>query len=127
MDTCSGMHLNALITQVTQCYLGELTLNLLLIGVSPEQLQHILLLPLATLVLHPKTWNSAKLVEIRQVNHDSFIFQFSLARPDQPFGLPTGQHVFIRIRGKGTGEMIQRAYTPISEGHCVGTVDVLVK
>lgn len=77
--------------------------------------------------LHPKVWKPVKLIETRRVNHDSFVFRFSLSKADEVLGLPIGQHVFIRLRKKGTGEMIQRAYTPISKEDSSGVIDVLVK
>jgi len=51
-------------------------------------------------------------------------------------GLPIGQHVYVRLRRKVThkedaeivhGELVQRAYTPLSRPHDRGTVDLLIK
>lgn len=75
--------------------------------------------------LNPKNWQPITLNEIYQVNHDSFMFQFKLPGKEQALGLPVGQHVFVRMRSKNNGEMVQRAYTPVAHGP--GFVDFLVK
>jgi nitrate reductase (NAD(P)H) len=77
--------------------------------------------------LNPKKWKQAVLQDIKTVNHDSAIFRFSLQGADQPLGLPTGQHVFVRLKRKDTGEMIQRAYTPVSREDAAGHIDFLIK
>lgn len=83
----------------------------------------------------------AKLVSISKVNHDSRVFTFQLDRPDQPLGLPTGQHVYARLRRKVSpadaenvadgqqveGDLVQRAYTPISDDNQTGTLELLIK
>ena len=82
--------------------------------------------------LHPKVWKPTKLIKIEQVSSDTKLLRFSLDREDQPFGLPTGQHVFMRLRSKikdrdvVQGELLQRAYTPVSY-KSVGYVDFLIK
>jgi nitrate reductase (NAD(P)H) len=38
-----------------------------------------------------------------------------------------GQHVFVRLRRKTTGELVQRAYTPVLKRDENGVVDLLVK
>jgi nitrate reductase (NAD(P)H) len=77
--------------------------------------------------LDPKRWKQATLVDISRVNHDSSIFRFSLQGADQSLGLPTGQHVYVRLKRKDTGEMVQRAYTPISAEDATGFIDFLIK
>lgn len=89
-------------------------------------------------------WKGAKLISIKRVNHDSCVYRFALDRPDQPLGLPTGQHVYVRLRRKpraasripGTdvdctviegGDLVQRAYTPVSMPGAIGFIDLLVK
>lgn len=77
--------------------------------------------------LDPKRWKKTRLMEVTEVNHDSRNFRFSLQSPEQPLGLPCGQHVFVRLRRKDTGEMVQRAYTPVSRQDAVGHIDYLIK
>ncbi|GAA5984122.1 hypothetical protein JCM10908_006059 [Rhodotorula pacifica] len=79
-------------------------------------------------------WKSAKLVSIETVNHDSRVYRFALEHEDQPLGLPVGQHVYARMRRKvtaaettGEGEMVQRAYTPVSKQGAKGYLDLLIK
>ncbi|KAI5996354.1 hypothetical protein EDD15DRAFT_2419061 [Pisolithus albus] len=72
-------------------------------------------------------WKDVKLTRIEQVNHDSFLYRFELPRPDQPLGLPVGQHVFVRLKRKDTGELVQRAYTPVSLEGAVGFIEFLIK
>ncbi|KAI6043896.1 hypothetical protein EDC04DRAFT_2866090 [Pisolithus marmoratus] len=72
-------------------------------------------------------WKDVKLTRIVQVNHDSFLYLFELPRPDQPLGLPVGQHVFVRLKRKDTGEVVQRAYTPVSREGAVGSIEFLIK
>jgi nitrate reductase (NAD(P)H) len=82
--------------------------------------------------LHAKRWKPTSLIKVRDVSRDSKIFRFVLDRPDQSLGLPTGQHVYARLRRKAgpnvvEGEIVQRAYTPLSRPECTGYIDLLVK
>lgn len=90
--------------------------------------------------LQKNKWKKAKLISIDRVNHDARIYRFELEYPEQPFGLPTGQHVYARLRRKTgaadqeatggivvQGELVQRAYTPISPESALGHVDLLIK
>lgn len=85
--------------------------------------------------LNKRKWKPATLTTITPVSHDSIIYRFSLWPPDMPLGLPVGQHVFVRLRRKGAGvendgepgEMVQRAYTPVSKYDAHGHVDLLIK
>lgn len=82
-------------------------------------------------------WKGSKLVSIDYVNHDSRIYRFALEHPDQPLGLPVGQHVYARLRRKADGqptggatvdgELVQRAYTPVSRQGAQGFLDLLIK
>lgn len=79
-------------------------------------------------------WKSAQLVSVDRINHDSRIYRFALEDPEQPLGLPTGQHVYARLKRKPTaggnpeeGETIQRAYTPVSLSTAKGFLDLLIK
>ncbi|TKA83955.1 Nitrate reductase [NADPH] [Friedmanniomyces simplex] len=68
-------------------------------------------------ILHAKTTNS----------WDTKTFTFKLEHDQQTLGLPTGQHIMIRLRDPVTREAIIRSYTPISETGKPGYMDVLVK
>ncbi|PVH97144.1 hypothetical protein DM02DRAFT_92419 [Periconia macrospinosa] len=77
--------------------------------------------------LNARTWKKSLLHSRTSVSWDTRIFTFSLDHPTQTLGLPTGQHLMIRLKDPVTRESIIRSYTPISmaskQGHC----DVLVK
>ncbi|KAH7886818.1 hypothetical protein F5I97DRAFT_1058506 [Phlebopus sp. FC_14] len=77
--------------------------------------------------LHRAKWKQVKLCNIEQVNHDSYLYRFALPHETQPLGLPVGQHVFVRLKRKDTGEIVQRAYTPVSEEGAVGFIEFLIK
>jgi nitrate reductase (NAD(P)H) len=83
-----------------------------------------------------KKWKKVVLTAIEDVSSDAKIFRFALDRPDQEIGLPIGQHVYVRLRRKVKhqdvaeiveGELVQRAYTPLSRACDRGSVDLLVK
>ncbi|KAG2156769.1 uncharacterized protein EDB93DRAFT_1307360 [Suillus bovinus] len=77
--------------------------------------------------LERSRWKEVKLCTIKQINHDSYLYRFALPKRDQLLGLPVGQHVFVRLRRQDTGEMVQRAYTPVSQQGTVGFIDFLIK
>jgi nitrate reductase (NAD(P)H) len=77
--------------------------------------------------LDSKAWNKAVLHAKRSVSWDSRIFTFKLEHDKQAFGLPTGQHVMMRLKDPETNEVVIRSYTPISETAALGYLDVLVK
>ncbi|KAG1736106.1 uncharacterized protein EDB91DRAFT_1142870 [Suillus paluster] len=77
--------------------------------------------------LERNRWKGVILCDIKQINHDSCLYRFALPKEDQLLGLPVGQHVFVRLRRQDTGEMVQRAYTPVSPQGAVGFIDFLIK
>ena len=77
--------------------------------------------------LKSSTWKRVRLCSMTQVNHDSVFYRFALPTAEQSLGLPVGQHVFVRLRRKDTGERVQRAYTPVSRQDAVGFVEFLIK
>ena len=81
--------------------------------------------------LHPKIWKKSKLVGKTCISHNSRIFRFALEREDQEVGLPIGQHVYVRCKGKDKDgnetDVVQRAYTPFSGNELKGYVDILIK
>ncbi|OKL64066.1 Nitrate reductase [Talaromyces atroroseus] len=77
--------------------------------------------------LQPKVWKKAELCAKRSISWDTRIFTFKLEYDLQTLGLPTGQHLMIKLKNASTSESIIRAYTPISETNQKGTLDILIK
>ena len=67
-----------------------------------------------------------KLVQKTEISHDTRIFRFALKHPNQKLGLPIGQHMYLRATTP-SGEVVQRAYTPISSDDELGYFDLLIK
>lgn len=77
--------------------------------------------------LDSRAWTKAVLHSKTTISWDSRVFTFKLEHDDQKLGLPTGQHLMMRLRDPVTREAIIRSYTPISESTSKGYLDVLVK
>ena len=77
--------------------------------------------------LHSREWVTAPLTSRRVVSSDTVILTFRLQHDEQTLGLPTGQHIMVRLRDPKTKEAIIRSYTPISETSWKGSMEVLVK
>ncbi|KAM5348483.1 hypothetical protein ACJ41O_008307 [Fusarium nematophilum] len=77
--------------------------------------------------LQPKTWSKAILESKTAISSDTKIFRFRLNHDKQEIGLPTGQHLMMRLRDPVTRDAIIRAYTPYSDGSERGYLDVLIK
>jgi nitrate reductase (NAD(P)H) len=77
--------------------------------------------------LDHRAWSKAVLHSKVSVSWDSRIFTFKLDHDEQNLGLPTGQHLMMRLRDPVTQEAIIRSYTPISETTKKGYLDILVK
>lgn len=77
--------------------------------------------------LHPREWRQAHLQSKKKVSSDTHIFRFKLDHDDQTLGLPTGQHLMLRLRDPVTREAIIRSYTPISQTNQKGYCDILIK
>jgi nitrate reductase (NAD(P)H) len=77
--------------------------------------------------LDSRIWNKTLLHAKTPVSPDTRIFTFKLDHDEQTLGLPTGQHLMIRLRDPVTREAIIRSYTPISQTTKKGFVDVLIK
>ena len=80
-----------------------------------------------SIFLEAKQWKNMTLTEIRRANHDSWYFTFSSTDLNQEIGLPTGQHVFLRVKRRDTGDFVQRAYTPVSREVVRGKIEFLIK
>lgn len=65
------------------------------------------------------------LKEKEVISHDTRRFRFSLPTPDHVLGLQTGQHVLLTANING--EVIIRAYTPVTSDDDHGFVDLVVK
>jgi nitrate reductase (NAD(P)H) len=77
--------------------------------------------------LDSRAWTKSLLHSKTTVSWDTRIFTFKLQHEDQTLGLPTGQHLMVRLKDPVTRESIIRSYTPISETTKRGYLDVLVK
>ncbi|KAF4125294.1 nitrate reductase (NAD(P)H) [Geosmithia morbida] len=83
--------------------------------------------PSRAVFLQSKAWTKALLETKTKVSPDSFIFTFKLDHADQSIGLPTGQHLMMRLRDPVTREAIIRPYTPLSESWEKGYLRILIK
>lgn len=77
--------------------------------------------------LDPRNWSKATLTSKRTVSWDTRIFRFKMQHASQTLGLPTGQHLMMRLRDPATREAIIRSYTPLSQVTQQEHVDILVK
>jgi nitrate reductase (NAD(P)H) len=77
--------------------------------------------------LQAKSWTKALLSNKKIISSDTRIFTFTLDHADQAIGLPTGQHLMLRLRDPVTREAIIRSYTPLSDCDQRGTLDILIK
>lgn len=77
--------------------------------------------------LDARNWTKCILHAKTTVSWDTRIFTFKLEHDSQSLGLPTGQHLMIRLKDPATRESIIRSYTPISPTSKRGFLDVLVK
>lgn len=66
-----------------------------------------------------------KLIEKEEISHDTRRYRFQLPSPEHVLGLPIGQHVFLTAKVKG--DLVIRAYTPVSSDDDKGFVDLVVK
>lgn len=66
-----------------------------------------------------------KLIEKEVINHDTRRFRLELPSARHILGLPVGQHIFLTARVNG--ELVIRAYTPVSSDDDKGFVDLVVK
>ncbi|KAF4996407.1 hypothetical protein FGRMN_4516 [Fusarium graminum] len=77
--------------------------------------------------LQAKAWSKAILDKKTSISPDTKIFSFKLNHKDQQIGLPTGQHLMMRLRDPATREAIIRSYTPYSDGSDCGRLEILIK
>jgi cytochrome-b5 reductase len=71
------------------------------------------------------TWRQMRLIAKTQISPDTRTFRFALDHPAQILGLPIGQH--MSLRATINGEVVSRAYTPVSSDEDRGFVDFVIK
>ncbi|KAJ4300646.1 hypothetical protein N0V88_003331 [Collariella sp. IMI 366227] len=76
-------------------------------------------------VVDPQEWRPFKLVRKTLVSPNVYRLVFALPRPDDIFGLPTGQH--ISLRATINGKTVARSYTPVSNNSDLGRIELLIK
>ncbi|KAG7899208.1 hypothetical protein KL935_003518 [Ogataea polymorpha] len=77
-------------------------------------------------LLDPRKWHKITLAEKEIISSDSRIFKFDLEHPEQLIGLPTGKHLFLRLKDS-SGKYVMRAYTPKSSKYLRGRLEILIK
>lgn len=73
----------------------------------------------------PDTKYALKLIEKREISHDTRAFRFSLPSGEHVLGLPIGQHVYMSA--KVDGKLVVRPYTPVSSDDNQGFVEFVIK
>ncbi|XP_014237940.1 NADH-cytochrome b5 reductase 2 isoform X1 [Trichogramma pretiosum] len=76
-------------------------------------------------LVDPTVKYSLPLIEKQIISHDTRLFRFGLPSEEHVLGLPIGQHV--HLTAKINGEVVIRAYTPVSSDDDKGHVDLVVK
>uniref|UniRef100_A0A0C9R8G9 NADH-cytochrome b5 reductase n=1 Tax=Fopius arisanus TaxID=64838 RepID=A0A0C9R8G9_9HYME len=77
------------------------------------------------LLENPLAKYNLPLIEKEVISHDTRRFRLGLPTPEHVLGLPTGQH--IHLTADINGELVIRAYTPVSSDDDHGFVDLVVK
>ncbi|XP_075423517.1 NADH-cytochrome b5 reductase 2-like isoform X1 [Ascaphus truei] len=78
-----------------------------------------------TTLLDPSEKYPLPLIEKQEISHDTKKFRFALPSSEHILGLPIGQHVYLSA--KVNGNLVIRAYTPVSSDGVRGHVDLIVK
>ncbi|XP_040893688.1 NADH-cytochrome b5 reductase 2 [Toxotes jaculatrix] len=73
----------------------------------------------------PMVKYSLPLIDKHEISHDTKKFRFGLPSKAHILGLPVGQHVYLSA--KVNGNLVVRAYTPVSSDEDQGYVDLVVK
>lgn len=82
--------------------------------------------PRSALALAGTEFAQYPLIQKVVLSHNTAVFRFGLARPNDVLGLPIGQH--IQIQAQIGGKNILRSYTPTSIDHdSKGFFDLLIK
>ncbi|CAK5279961.1 unnamed protein product [Mycena citricolor] len=72
-----------------------------------------------------KEWQEFPLEKKIQISPNTAIYRFSLPRPTDTLGLPTGKH--ISVGAVINGKDLSRSYTPVSSNDQLGSFDLLIK
>lgn len=78
------------------------------------------------IALSPTEFRPFEVESIKQVSHDTKSFRFKLQSKEHMLGLPTGQHISFRCKGKDGADII-RSYTPITSNDERGYVEFIIK
>jgi cytochrome-b5 reductase len=73
----------------------------------------------------PDTKYPLKLIERKEVSHDTRLFRFALPSDNHVLGLPTGQHIYLSA--KVNEQLVVRPYTPVSSDDDVGHMELVIK
>nr|XP_033783789.1 NADH-cytochrome b5 reductase 2 [Geotrypetes seraphini] len=76
-------------------------------------------------LLDPNAKYPLPLIEKQEISHDTKRFRFGLPTSEHILGLPIGQHVYLSATVGGN--LVIRAYTPVSSDEVKGYVDLVVK
>ena len=77
------------------------------------------------LVSDPNTKYALKLIDKKELSHDTRRFRFELPSSEHVLGLPIGQHIYLSARIDGS--LVVRPYTPTSSDEDKGYMDLVVK
>ncbi|KAH7018328.1 oxidoreductase NAD-binding domain-containing protein [Microdochium trichocladiopsis] len=77
--------------------------------------------------LDPATPMTLPLTKKTLISPNVYRFTFELPTPQTIVGLPTGQHVAITATLPGTGEVVTRSYTPVSNNSDRGVLELVIK
>ncbi|XP_054721195.1 NADH-cytochrome b5 reductase 3-like [Uloborus diversus] len=77
------------------------------------------------LLRDPTVKYSVKLVEKKEISHDTRSFRFILPSEEHVLGLPVGQHIFLSA--KIDGNIVIRPYTPVSTEDDKGYFELVIK
>ncbi|XP_008570685.1 PREDICTED: NADH-cytochrome b5 reductase 2 isoform X1 [Galeopterus variegatus] len=73
----------------------------------------------------PEATYPLPLIEKEHITHNTRRFRFGLPSPDHILGLPVGN--YVQLLARIGGEMVVRAYTPVSSDDDQGFVDLIIK
>jgi len=76
-------------------------------------------------LVDPNSKYPLKLIDKKELSHDTRRFRFALPTPQHRLGLPVGQHIYLSA--KINGQLIVRPYTPTSSDDELGHVDLVIK
>ncbi|XP_014211055.1 NADH-cytochrome b5 reductase 2 isoform X2 [Copidosoma floridanum] len=77
------------------------------------------------LLVDPKVKYALPLIEKQILSHDTRLYRFGLPSSEHVLGLPIGQHV--HLSANVNGEIVIRAYTPVTSDDDYGHMDLVVK